>query len=50
MKKYFKNNKDYFKFYNKNKDKIIISKIINYEARKNSFVKFKYCIIYEKMI
>lgn len=50
MKKYFKNNKDYFKFYNKYKNKIIINKIINYESRKNSFVKYKYCIEYEKMI
>lgn len=50
MKKYIKNNKEYFKFCNINKDKILILSIKNVNTRKNSFVKYKYCITYEKMI
>ena len=49
-KKYFKNNKDYFKFYNLNKDNIIILSIKNVKSRKLSFVKYKYCITFEKLI
>lgn len=50
MKKYFKTNKDYFKFYNLNKDRIMILSINKVKSRKHSLVKYKYCIKYEKMI
>lgn len=49
-KKYLKNNYDYFKFFNNNKDKINILSIKNVKSRKLSFVKYKYCITYEKMV
>lgn len=43
MVRYFKTNKQYFKFIHKNKDKIEIE---NVKILKNSLTIFKICVIY----
>lgn len=49
MRRYFKNNLQYFKFYNKNKNSINIIKIYYLKAKSN-FEKSTICVIYDKVI
>lgn len=49
MRRYFKNNFQYFKFYNKYKDSIIIHKIY-YKKAKTKHEKSQICIIYNMVV
>jgi hypothetical protein len=47
-KKYFKNNIDYFKFYNKNKDNIVVINLkycYNYIKNRRTYHQFVYFMI-----